>query len=319
MKFTRRRIVPRFNPARALLSGPSRMLTRKANGAPGRFGLRRPPVRVYGQLGNLEVRLARSRGDVRRAQRLRYQVFYEELSAIPDVSALINRRDEDDYDAICDHLLVVDRGSLPANRRRLLRKPRVIGTYRMLRQEVAERYDGFYSSGEYDIQPLLATKGSRHRFVELGRSCVLKPYRSRRTLEILWQGIWTYLREHRGDVMIGCASFAGTDPERHAMALSYLHHNALAPEDWRVRAHDGQYIDMNMMPASDIDRRAVMRSLPPLIKGYLRVGAFIGDGAVIDRQFGTVDVFVIMPVADINTRYFAHFGSPTDLSSPVLN
>jgi putative hemolysin len=153
--------------------------------------------------------------------------------------------------------------------------------------------------------------------MELGRSCVLKPYRNRRTLELLWQGVWSYLRENGANVMIGCASFAGTDPKAHATALSYLYHTALAPEDWRVKAHEHLRVDMNMMPAEAVNVRAAIKALPPLIKGYLRVGAYIGDGAVIDHQFGTTDVFVIMPVEAINTRYFAHFGAPDELSAPL--
>ncbi len=165
--------------------------------------------------------------------------------------------------------------------------------------------------------PLIRAKSPDYSFMELGRSCVLKPYRNKRTLELLWQGVWTYVREHGVDVMIGCASFEGTDPTAHAMALSYLHHTALAPEEWRVRAHERLRVDMNMMPAEAINARAALKALPPLIKGYLRVGAFVGDGAVIDHQFGTTDVFIIMPVEAINTRYFAHFGAPDALTPPA--
>ena len=268
--------------------------------------------KVYGRLGNLEVRLARSKGDLKRAQRLRYHVFYEEMSAIADPIAMMSRRDEDEFDPVCDHLLVVDVGEEEKGRRPWRRRPRVVGTYRILRQDVAELHDGFYTQGEYNIAPLLEALGDSKRFMELGRSCVLKSYRNRRTLELLWQGIWNYAREHGIDVMLGCASFEGIDPRRHAEALSYLYHHALAPERWRARAHDDIHVEMNMMPASDIDTRAAIKALPPLIKGYLRVGAYVGDGAVIDHQFGTTDVFIILPVEAINTRYFAHFGEPDE-------
>jgi putative hemolysin len=153
--------------------------------------------------------------------------------------------------------------------------------------------------------------------MELGRSCVLKPYRNKRTLELLWQGVWSYVREHGVDVMVGCASFEGIDPSAHAMALSFLYHNALAPEEWRVRAHDHLRVDMNMLPPEAVNARAALKALPPLIKGYLRLGAYIGDGAVIDRQFGTTDVLIILPVEAIRTRYFAHFGSPDEISAAV--
>ena len=280
----------------------------------GALGHRFQPPKVYGRIGSLEVRLAHKRGEIRRAQRLRYKVFYEEMSAVPGALAMLSRRDEDAYDAVFDHLLVLDHGQ-PANGRRWGRA-KVVGTYRMLRQEVADLYDGFYTQGEYDIAPLLQAKPD-YSFMELGRSCVLKPYRNKRTLELLWQGVWSYVREHGADVMIGCASFEGTDPSAHALALSFLHHNALAPEEWRVRAHDHLRVDMNMMPREAVNTRAALKALPPLIKGYLRVGAYVGDGAVIDHQFGTTDVFIIMPVEAIKSRYFAHFGSPDELSAPI--
>ncbi len=146
---------------------------------------------------------------------------------------------------------------------------------------------------------------------------MLKPYRNKRTLELLWQGVWGYVREHGGSAMIGCGSFPGTDPSLHAQALSYLHHVKLAPAEWRVRAHDRLRVDMNMLPKDAINARAAIRALPPLIKGYLRVGAYVGDGAVIDHQFGTTDVFLVMPVEAMNTRIFNHFGAPDELPTPV--
>ncbi len=279
-------------------------------GLRGRF----QPPKVYGNIGQLEVRLARKKGDIRRAQRLRYKVFYEEMSATPGALAMLSRRDEDAYDSVFDHLLVIDRGD--SSKKGRWRRAQVVGTYRVLRQDVAELNDGFYTQGEYDIAPLIESKPD-YSFIELGRSCVLKPYRNRRTLELLWQGVWSYVREHGADVMIGCASFPGTDPSTHALALSYLYHNALAPEDWRVRAHEHLRVDMNMMPKEAVNMRAAVKALPPLIKGYLRVGAFVGDGAVIDHQFGTTDVLVIMPVEAIKTRYFAHFGTPDELTAPI--
>lgn len=273
------------------------------------------PVKTYGRLGDLEVRLAQSRGDLRLAQRLRYDVFYKEMSAKPSITAQFRRRDVDPYDAVCDHLLVVDLAATAQNknwRGRLM--PRVVGTYRVLRQEIADRSLGFYTQGEYDIAPLMAAKPS-HRFMELGRSCVLRPYRTKRSVELLWHGLWTYVREHKVDVMIGCASFEGTDPSAHAMALSFLYHHASAPDEWRVRAHSALHVPMNILPKDKVDARAALKALPPLIKGYLRLGAFVGDGAVIDRQFGTTDVLIVLPVEKIDPRYFEHFGAPDERRS----
>ncbi|MBA4204902.1 MAG: ornithine--acyl-ACP N-acyltransferase OlsB, partial [Polymorphum sp.] len=158
------------------------------------------------------------------------------------------------------------------------------------------------------IQPLVdANPGLR--FLELGRSCVLKPYRNKRTVELLWHGIWAYVIRHRIDVMIGCASIEGTDPDRIASQLSFLHHHARAPEPWRVRAVPERYVEMNRVAREELNDKATLRELPPLVKGYLRLGAYIGDGAVVDYQFGTTDVLIVMPVTQLNERYVNYYGA----------
>lgn len=278
--------------------------------------VRRPEPKIYGRIGDLEVRLASTRAEIKLAQRLRFQVFYEEMSAVPSRLAAFRRRDEDAYDPFCDHLLVVDTGASERRGRGRFDQPKVVGTYRVLRQDVADRRLGFYTSGEYDIEPLIASKPG-FRFMELGRSCVLPPYRNKRTIELLWHGLWTYVREHHVDVMLGCASFEGTDPETHATALSFLHHFARAPEPWQCRARDQLYVPMNRLPKEQINTRAALKVIPPLIKGYLRLGAFVGDGAVIDRQFGTTDVLIVLPVENIDPRYFDHYGQPDETKSRI--
>lgn len=262
---------------------------------------------TLGRIGSLEVRLARTVGEVKRAQELRYRVFYEEMSAIADARTLMSRRDADTFDAVCDHILVLDHAA-PETKPFGKSRPKIVGTYRVLRQSVAERHDGFYTAGEYDIQPLLDAKPNLE-FLELGRSCVLPDYRGKRTIELLWQGIWAYVMRHRIDAMIGCASLEGTDPSRMALPLSFLHHNCSASAEWNVRALPHRYTEMDRLSKEAIDSRAALQALPPLIKGYLRIGAKIGDGAVIDHQFGTTDVMIIMPVAQIAQRYIDFYGS----------
>src|SRR3954464_15641803 len=267
---------------------------------------------VLGRLGSLEVRLATTDKEVRQAQRLRFNVFYDEMSAAPNCAALLSRRDCDEYHPFCDHLLVLDH----AVARRPFRpaKPTVVGTYRLLRQDVANRHFGFYSAREYDIAPLLAAHPGL-RFLELGRSCVLKPYRTKRTVELLWRGVWAYVRHHKIDVMLGCASFEGVDPDAHALPLSFLHHRARAPEPWRARAHPERAVAMDRIGPEAIDPKAALKALPPLIKGYLRLGAMVGEGAVVDHQFGVTDVLIILPVAAISRRYVDHFGPAEDRHS----
>jgi putative hemolysin len=234
---------------------------------------------------------------VRQAQKLRYRVFYQEGPALANPGRLFARRDVDADDAICDHLLVLDhaaRDGQNANR------PAVVGTYRLLRQPMAEEFSGFYSSGEFDIGALIARHGNL-QFLELGRSCVLAPYRNKRTVELLWYGIAGYLRQNR------TASLDGTDPRQLAMPLSFLHHYARAPEAWRARALPERYIEMNRISSEAIDPKEALRVLPPLIKGYLRIGAYIGDGAVVDHEFATTDVLIVLPVEAIKKRYVEHF------------
>lgn len=270
------------------------------------------PGMVLGRKGSMQVRLARDPDDVAAAQAVRYRVFYEELSARPDSATERSRRDSDAFDDICDHLLVIESVERPDDPDAVYTYDgEVVGTYRLLRQEVAERTAGFYTQDEFDIAALIDRKPEA-RFLELGRSCVLKAYRTKPVVELLWQGIWNYVRLHKLDVMLGCASMIGTDLDTLALPLSFLHHRFRAPEEWRVRAQPEQYVELNRLAADEIDDREAMRALPPLIKGYLRLGAHIGDGAVVDDQFNTTDVLIILPVSSINARYFSHFGSPDD-------
>ncbi len=279
-------------------------------------GLQAAPARAQralqqslGRIGSLEVRLAQTAAEVRQAQKLRYHVFYQEGSALADPGRLFARRDIDAFDAICDHLLVVDHAS--SEHSPGVRKPAVVGTYRLLRQQLAEDFGGFYTSSEFEIAPLIA----RHRslnFLELGRSCVLAPYRNKRTVELLWQGIWNYLLLNRLDVMFGCASLEGTDPRQLKLPLSFLHHYCRAPESWRAQALPGRYVEMNRMSKEAVDPKAALRALPPLIKGYLRLGCYVGDGAVVDHQFGTTDVLIVLPVAALNERYVEHFSARSE-------
>lgn len=260
-------------------------------------------------MGGLEVRLAVTKKEIRKAQRLRYKIFYEQGSAIPDRTAALIRRDICRFDRVCDHLLVIDHEARGG--RFGLRKPKIVGTYRLLRQEVAERNFGFYSADEYDIAPLLARQAGK-RFLELGRSCVLPEYRGKRTVELLWHGIWTYVCHHRVDVMFGCASLEGTSPSELALALSFLHHHARAADEWRARALTPRYVSMDFLAKDAINMRQALAALPPLLKGYLRVGASFGDGAVVDHQFGTTDVLVILPVSAIEARYTSYFGQTAE-------
>lgn len=261
---------------------------------------------VLGQIGDLEIRIARTKRDIRRAQRLRFKVFHAERGARPSPRALLSRRDVDPYDRVCDHLLVVDRGYRRGVARRAW--PRVVGCYRVLRQDAAERAGGFYSAAEFDLRGLfLAHPGAK--FLELGRACVLAPYRTRKTIDLLWHGLWRYARHHGVDVMFGCASLDGAEPVALADQLAYLHHHAAAPREWGATALPARYVAMNKRAKQAFDAKAALAALPPLLKAYLRLGAVCGDGAVVDRAFGVTDVLVVMKVDAINARHVRFYES----------
>jgi len=247
-------------------------------------------------LGGLEVKIASSTKEITACQNLRFKVFYEELGAKSVATACAEGLDTDGYDHLCDHLMVLDGGN-------------VVGTYRLLRQDKVDSRLGFYTQGEFDIAPMLHVNASS-RFLELGRSCVLRPWRTKRVVELLWQGIWNYVRLHRLDVMFGCASLSGTDANSLSIPLSYLHHHHLATGKWAARAHEDCFVEMNMCPVDSLNPRSAFKSLPPLIKGYLRLGAQVGYGAAADRQFNTTDVLITLPIEQIDPRYFNRFGAP---------
>lgn len=250
-------------------------------------------------VSRLSVRLGRNSHDLAAVQRLRWQVFVEEMGATGEGAA--DGFERDPFDAFCDHLLVTDHDPLTGGEQ-------VVGTYRLLRESVARRHHGFYSAGEFDLGPLVrhARQGAGE-LLELGRSCVLPPYRTSQTISLLWRGIAQYLAEHRIACVFGCASFAGTDPQAHAASLSYLAHHYLAPADQRPTLLPGKGVPLAQLEAGGYDERRALLGLPPLIKGYLRAGAQFGEGAFVDHAFRTIDVCVILPVDRMSNRYASRF------------
>ena len=258
--------------------------------------------KVLGRIGSLEVRLARSEAEIEAAQKIRYRVFFEEMGARAGGRANLDRRDCDRFDAVCDHLLVFDTALAGPDHRR------IVGTYRLLT-----------AGGRGAGRQLLFRRRIRAEAVDRAPSRASAswswavPACCRNTApsapsKCLWQGIWAYVTEHSIGVMAGCASFHGTVPAAHAEALSYLAHHCRTGADFDIRAVPGRYASMDLMPVEAINTKSAIAGMPPLVKGYLRVGARIGDGCVIDHEFGTVDVFVVMPVKEIRQRYISYYG-----------
>jgi putative hemolysin len=247
--------------------------------------------------GALQVRLAETFADIDAAQALRYRVFYEEMGAHPTPEMARCARDFDTFDGGCDHLLVIDhaRGEGAAA---------VVGTYRLIRRTMAAQHGRFYSSGEYDLGPILDYPGE---ILELGRSCVDASARNRPTMQLLWRGIAAYVFRFDVALMFGCASLRGIDVDALAAPLSYLFYHHLAPAELRARALPDRYVDMQRLALETLDPSRASIELPPLVKGYLRLGGFVGEGAVIDHQFNTTDVFIVVKTDLVTEKYYRHY------------
>lgn len=236
----------------------------------------------------LTVKTADTDDELRAAQALRYEVFVRELGGggiMVDHQAGLER---DRFDPFFDHLIATDE-----------RSGEVVGVYRLLRQEQAQAAGQFYSEDEYDLSVL---KASGRRLLELGRSCLHRDYRGGMAMFHLWTGLAEYVARHKIEILFGVASFHGTDVATLAQPLSLLHHAHLAPEALRVRALPDHYQSMDLIAATELDRRQAMLSTPALIKAYLRLGGFVGDGAFIDHAFNTTDICLVLDTDRMNVR-----------------
>jgi putative hemolysin len=240
------------------------------------------------------LRLAREERDLLAAQRLRYEVFVAELGGDGPMVDHANRLERDEFDPHYDHLILVD------TRRDAEKLEHVVGVYRLLPDDRAAALGRYYSESEYDLAPL---KASGRRLVELGRSCVHRDYRGGSAMYHLWNGLAEYVLSRGIEVLFGVASFHGTDIEALRQPLAYLHHNHLAPPALRVRVRDEHFQTMDLLPPDRIDRREAMRLTPALIKAYIRLGGYVGEGAFIDSAFNTTDVCLLMDTVAMSDRH----------------
>lgn len=260
------------------------------------------PVLGNIQAGKLQVVIATDTAAIAEGQRLRYDVFVNEMGAAATPERKAESKDFDEFDPLCDHLQVIEHleGS---------KKPRVVGTYRLLRRAPMQKLGRFYSASEFDISAMLAHPGE---ILELGRSCVHRDYRNRAVMQLLWRGIGAYVERYRIEIMFGCASLPGTNTHEHAALLSYLHHYHLAPPELRLTSLPSHYVSMNLLPKESIDVKTCFVTLPALIKGYLRLGGYVGDGAVIDRDYNTIDVGIVVKSDLVTGKYVQRYGTQKD-------
>jgi putative hemolysin len=234
------------------------------------------------------IAMAQGADDLRAAQRLRYDVFVDELGGQGPQVDHDARLECDRFDTVFDHMLLHDDAT-----------GEVVGVYRLLRQDAADQIGQFYSEDEYDLTSL---RQSGRRLLELGRSCLHTDYRGGTAMYHLWNGLAQYVTEHDIELMFGVASFHGIDPHALAAPLSLLHHRHLAPDGMRPRAKPAAFQSMNLIPEAQLDRRDAMLQIPALIKAYLRLGGTVGEGAYVDHRFNTTDVCVLMDTKQLNAR-----------------
>lgn len=253
---------------------------------------------ILGELGTLSTRLAQNTAEIKDAQSVRYEVFCQEFSARKDIKPN-TKLEQENHDLICDHLLVME-NSNP-------QKPITIGTQRFLVKSAKDKNLTFRSQSEFDLEAL-ATKHPEKRFMELGRSCILEEYRSKRTMELMWQGTWAYAVQNKVDVMTGCASFYAKSVDEIKLSLGFLSTLTSENKAWQIEPTAKNATLIKQFEQLVDDPKKAIRGLPPLIKGYLRLGAFFSNAVVIDEEFGTIDIAVILPVENINPRYVNYYG-----------
>ena len=274
-------------------------LAKLVNRRPARSG----QPNVNGAAGGLVTRLATKRSEISAAQKLRYQVFCAEMSAKAGMLGRLTKREKDRHDKNCDHLLVID----PSRKS----NSGIVGTQRFATGNAKDSDTSFYSQSEFAVDELLQRHPGK-RFMELGRSCILPEYRNKRTMELMWHGTWDYALKKQADIMFGCASFHADTVDDLATPLGFLVQNAAVGEKWEVSSSHRHSIDLSKYQDIDIDQKTALRSLPTLIKGYLRLGAKFSTVAVQDIEFGTIDVLVVLPVKDINPKYVSYYGEAAE-------
>ncbi|MFV0490352.1 MAG: GNAT family N-acetyltransferase [Pseudorhodobacter sp.] len=244
--------------------------------------------------GYYKVQLARDAQDLAAVQRLRYRVFVEELGGDGPLVDHANRLERDDFDDLADHLILIDEraGGTPEDR--------IVGVYRLLPGSRLHSGQRFYSESEFDLSPLRATG---RPLLELGRSCVARDHRGGTGMMMLWNGLADYILSRGIEILFGAASFHGTDVAALAQPLSYLHHHHLAPETLRVRAIGTDAAPIALLSRNAVDRKAAMLGTPALIKAYLRLGGYVGEGAFVDHAFNTTDVCLVMDTQRMSTRH----------------
>jgi L-ornithine Nalpha-acyltransferase len=247
------------------------------------------------KFGDFVIKLVEKKVELKKAQALRYSVFYQEKKARPTISKKMLRLDYDKVDKFADHLIVIDKGSKAHHNK-------VIGTYRLIRGDVSKNIGGFYTSSEFNLSKVLNSY-KHNQILELGRSCVHKDYRNGTVMNLLWKAIAKYIKIYDIKILLGCASFSGTDIIKFSSELTFLKKNFSLPDDLSVESLDNNIYPVFKNTKNEIDNVKIFAKLPPLLKGYLRIGGRVSHSFYVDYNFNTIDLCVIVKIDNINKKY----------------
>ena len=259
---------------------------------------------------DFEVRLTRNKEERKQVRQLRYQVFVEEEGASTTEEQRALGEEYDAYDRYAEYMAVFHNG-------------RVVGTYRIIDRNAAEKMGGFYTENEFNISKIKKYNGN---IVEMSRACVAREYRENAlVMRLLWAGLGEMIMRRKIEVLFGVASFVGTTPVKSAQAISYLYYNHLTPLRLRATVLTDKFAEgvnpkmsrMNILPRDFVDEADAKAEMTPLVKGYLRLGATFGRGVFIDKPFNSYDVFVMIETRKMNATYQKHFlGRENALGDP---
>jgi len=242
---------------------------------------------------NYSIKLAETKSELKQAQALRYSVFYKEKKAKPTFTKKIIKLDYDKIDKYADHLIVLDKKNT---------KNKIVGTYRLIRGDVAKLFGGYYSSSEFNLINITNNYKDKH-ILELGRSCVHQDYRNGSIMNLLWKAIAEYVKLYDIKILMGCASFSGTDPTKFSDELSYLRQNFCLPEHLLVESFDKNIYPVYKLKENNPNQLRIFAKLPPLLKGYLRIGGKVSHNFYVDHNFNTIDLCVVVNTSDIDEKY----------------
>lgn len=240
-------------------------------------------------MSDFQVKLAKTPQEVEAAQRLRFEVFNIEMKRGLR-SSYASGLDTDEYDALCDHILIVDTA-----------KDMTIGTYRLLLRSRLGDKGSFYSENEFDLSNIRKLDGE---ILEMGRSCVHKDYRRNAIVQLLWSGIVQYMTDHSVQYIIGCPSIYTMEPREISEIYTLLEKAYFAPERFRVSPKEKSFLTrFGDGAAIDGREKEIYLRLPSLVRSYLKIGAVVCGAPAVDSEFGTVDFFMLLDVAKMSGAY----------------